>query len=99
MHKYRVTINGRNYLMNWEGERKRIGFFKTFYLEADDPQAAESLAVGKIIADPKWEGNILNDEADPPMMYLDSLAEVESFDDAASPETGYIFYPENPTSA
>jgi hypothetical protein len=99
MRKYRITINGRNYLMNWEGERKRIGFFKIFYLEADDPQAAENLAVSKIIADPKWEGTILNEESDPPGMYLESLVEVESFDDTASLETGYIFYPDAPTGS
>jgi hypothetical protein len=97
MRKFRVTINGRNYLMDWEGERKRIGFFKIFFLEAEDPQAAENLAVAKIIADPKWEGTILNDESDPPMMYLDSLTELESTADVSAPETGYIFYPDEVT--
>lgn len=97
MRKYRVTINGRNYLMNWEGECKRIGFFKVFFLEAEDPQSAENLAISKIVADPKWHGTILNDDSDPPMMYLDSLAELESFADVTSPETGYIFYPDDAT--
>jgi hypothetical protein len=71
-----------------------MGFYKTYYLEADDPQEAENLAVSRIVADPKWRGTILNDENDRPVMQLDSLAEVDTFDGVPNLEQGYIFYPE-----
>ena len=96
MRKYRVTINGRNYLINVEGQPKRMGFFKIYFLEARDPQEAENLAVSKIVADPKWQGTLLNSADDPPMMCLDSLAELESFEGVESVGTGYIFYPDDP---
>jgi hypothetical protein len=95
MHKYRVRINGRNYVVNWEGQPRRVGFYKTYYLEAMDPQEAESLAVSRIVADPKWHGTILNDHGDQPVMVLDALAEVDTFDGLPSLEQGYLFYPED----
>lgn len=95
MRKYRVTINGRNYLINFEGQPRRTGFYKICYLEAHDPQEAENLAVSNIVADPRWRGTILNSADDRPVMHLDSLAELESFDGVESLETGYIFYPED----
>ncbi|HZL88958.1 MAG TPA: hypothetical protein VFB96_11335 [Pirellulaceae bacterium] len=94
MRKYRVTINGRNYLINVEGKPQRMGFYKICYLEAHDPQEAENLAVSKIVADPRWRGKILNSADDRPVMYLDSLDELESFEGVESLETGYIFYPD-----
>lgn len=94
MRKYRVTINGRNYLLNWEGAPKRMGFYKINFLEANDPQEAENLAVSTIVADPRWRGSLLNSGDDRPVMYLLSLTELESFDGIESLETGYIFYPD-----
>jgi hypothetical protein len=95
MRKYCVRINGQNYLLNWEGKAQRMGFYKTYYLEADDPQEAENLAVSKIVADPKWRSSILNSHDDEPVMYLDSLVEVETFEGIPNLEQGYVFYPED----
>ena len=92
MRKYRVTINGRNHLIKFEGRPQRMGFYKVYFLEAHDPQEAENLAVSKIAADPRWRGNILNSADDRPVMYLHALAELESFEGVESLETGYIFY-------
>jgi len=94
MKKYRVMINGQNYLMNMEGLPKRMGFFKTYFLEAETPEDAENLAVQRIIDDPKWESSILNESYDPPVMYLHSLSELDTFDGVRRLETGYVFYPE-----
>jgi len=45
MNKYRVMINGQNYLMNVEGMPRRMGFYKTYFLQAETPEDAENLAV------------------------------------------------------
>jgi hypothetical protein len=71
-----------------------MGFYKTYVVEAQDAQEAENLAVSKIAADPKWDGLILNDHDDRPVMYLDALAEVHK---VPILEQGYIFYPEDET--
>jgi hypothetical protein len=94
MPKYRVTINGRNYLINSEGRPQRMGFYKIYYLEAQDPQEAENLAVSQIVGDPRWRGTLLNSADDRPVMYLHALAELESFEGVESTETGYVFYPD-----
>jgi len=95
MNKYRVMINGQNYLMNVEGMPRRMGFYKTYFLQAETPEDAENLAVQRIIDDPKWQGNVLNETYDPPVMYLESLTELDTFDDVPQLEQGYSFYPED----
>jgi len=97
MRKYCVTINGQNYLIQIDGDVKRMGFFKTYYLEAECPQDAENLAVQRIIDDPRWDGMIHNAQDDRPTMHLHRLGEVETFEDVPSLETGYVYYPEEGT--
>lgn len=95
MPKYRVTINGRNYLIPVDEDVKRMGFYKTYFLEAENPADAENSAVQRIIDDPKWNGKIHNTEDDRPMMFLESIAEIETFHEVPSREQGYVLYPED----
>jgi hypothetical protein len=50
MPKYKVKINGGNFLINMEDRTAKYGFFTTRFLEATDSAAAENAAV-KMIRD------------------------------------------------
>jgi hypothetical protein len=44
-------------------------------------------------ADPKLVKTVLNDKSDPPMMYVEEIEELESFEGCPVPGTGFAFYP------
>jgi hypothetical protein len=53
MPKYRAFIRGDNFVLEIESEAASYGFYTTRFVEADDPEGAEELAVGLIRGDPK----------------------------------------------
>ena len=48
MPKYKVEINGANFLINMEGRTAKHGFFTIRFVEAPDSVAAENAAVQMI---------------------------------------------------
>jgi len=99
MRKFRVTINGENYLLDMDGVVQRIGFYKTYFLEAVDAGAAKELAMSRIASDPKFQGTLHNQVDDPPRTQLESIDEVPSFDGHTSLEQGYVFYRDDADAA
>ena len=77
MPSYRATIEGRNFLLNLEGRNRRLGFYQTVFVDGSDPAEAESNAIGVVKSDEELLQSAQNDPDDPPMLYLDSLEEVE----------------------
>ena len=92
MIKYQVMLEGKNFLLNMEGSIKKYGFYTTRYLEANDPEDAKSKSVQMIREDKKLSNIISNKASDPPIIYLESVHELESFDGVELPGTGYAFY-------
>ena len=91
-----VTINGKNYRLRWvQGRVRRMGFYKTRYLEAPNAKAAERTAVQAILDDPRWEGILLNAPDDPPRMYMKTIVEIASFSGISNMNPGYVFYPDD----
>jgi len=45
MPKFKVFVNGRNYWVDLDGERRRFGFYTTRFVEAASPEEAEERAV------------------------------------------------------
>ncbi len=96
MAEWRVLLNGRNFLLQTDGEPKRLGFYTTRFVEAQDPEAAELAAVQMVRKDSAFQ-LVLNDRSDPPMIYAEEIAEcVRS--DSEYPNTGYSFYDEEDNS-
>ncbi len=81
-------------LINMEGNPKKFGFYTTRYVEAENSEAAEQKAVDIIRNDKEFMGVIINEAGDQPMVYLDQLYEVESFENESVPGQGYTFFPE-----
>jgi len=92
MNKYKVILEGKNFLMDANGAVQKHGFYATRYVEASTPDEAEQNAVRTIREDSLLSGSVMNESSDPPMIYLESLYELTSFDDVNAPGTGYTFY-------
>ena len=96
MTYWRVYLNGGNFWLKVEGEPKRLGFYTTRYVEADNAGAAEKVAVQMLREEEKLQG-VLNDPSDPPMIYAEDVSEVE-LGESIMPHVGYTFYLEEDDS-
>lgn len=87
-----MILNGVNYLLTIDGVERRSGFYVTRYVEADDPDQAEAMAVDLIRADQELMAMIRNSDQDPPKILLDEMYEIDSFEDLETFTPGYGFY-------
>lgn len=92
MNKYKVLLNGRNFWMNIDSQPKLMGFYTTRYLEGDTPELAEDCAVQLIREDPKLRGSVINDKDDPPMIHVEEVVLLRTFEGTEPPGSGYTFY-------
>jgi hypothetical protein len=95
--KYIVMLEGRNFILDYEGEPTRFGFSTTRHVEAADPEEAERRAIQNVHGDDRLNASLLNDPSNPPRVTVARTTEVESFDSDRSPELGYIFYEDHDT--
>jgi hypothetical protein len=94
MKKYRLLLNGRNFLMRVDGRLERSGFYTTRIVTASSPEEAEKLAIDLIRNDSSLRASVLNEPSNPPIIYVDEYAELEGEESADGPNAGYTFYPE-----
>lgn len=93
MPAYRALIEGRNFLLALDGKTRRHGFYQTVFVKAPDPTAAESNAIRVVKDDIALRDMAQNEARDPPMLFLDSLHELE--DSETLPESkGRTYYVE-----
>jgi hypothetical protein len=88
--KYRVLINGQNFLLTIDGKARKSGFYTTRLVEAQDAKEAEIAAVELIKSDSKLKDIALNERGDSPMLYVEEVEEVKKL----RPALGYAFYSE-----
>lgn len=95
MTKYRVQIDGRNFLIDIDGVVTKRGFITFRYVKAEDPTQAEERAVQMIREEKKLRDTILNEKTDPPIMHVLEILELdpESHEEI---QPGFIFYEMNP---
>lgn len=83
MRKYRLLMNGSNYLMDVDGKKTRQGFFQNMIIKADSPKQAELQAISRIWHDAELKGLTLNPEKNPPKVTLHTLWELDvAYDDS-----------------
>ena len=97
MKKYQVLLEGNNFLFDIEGKIEKYGFMVTRYVEALNPEKAEEKAVNLLKKDDSLIQRVLNDKLDAPMIYLDEIIELDSFENIETLETGYSFFPDECT--
>ena len=92
LKKYRVMVEGANFLITFDNEATKHGFFTTRFVEADGPEAAETIAMDMLrleLAD-----LVENDVADSPVMFLEDIEEVDSLIDSPVPGGGFAWFPD-----
>ena len=94
MKKYKVMVEGRNFLIGAENEIRKHGFYTTRLIEARDEEEAESKAVEMLRNDPDLVALTRNERSDPPMMYVGEIEELMSFGGFNAPGSGFSWYPE-----
>jgi hypothetical protein len=90
--KFRVLINGKNFILDLGEGPKESGFFTTRYVEAKDAHEAENKVVELIKNDEHLKQNVFNEKNNPPILYAEEIVELESFDGISVPGGGYTFY-------
>ena len=91
--KYGVMLEGRGFLLDMKGSVQKYGFFTTRYIEADSPEQAEIRAV-QLIRQDKLIKSAAKNEGSRPMIYVDSITELKSFEGSRRPGTRYRFFPD-----
>jgi hypothetical protein len=95
MPGFRVLINGRNFLLNFDGEARRVGFYATRFVEAATADEAESAAVELLRGDELLREGTLNEQTDTPMIYVEEIVEVSGWKKDEEVNTGFSFYTES----
>ena len=90
MLKYKVEINGANFLIDMEGRTAKHGFFTIRYVEAPDGAAAENAAVQMIRDTQRLRDLVRNAPDDPPVMDVTSVIELASLDGIENLEPGFM---------
>ncbi len=98
MAKYRVLLNGQNFLLDVDGEVGRHGFFTTRFVEAQDLDAAVETAIEHLRRERDVDNIGLNGSDDPPRVVAEKIEEIPSFDGVESPSPGLAFYSEDSES-
>jgi hypothetical protein len=89
---YRVFLRGENFLMDVNGKPARIGFFTTRFVQANNRDGAELLAVDLIRSDKWLRGAVSNSLSDPPRIFAEEIEVVEA-DYNPSSGSGFSFFP------
>lgn len=95
MKKYRVMLDGRNFLIEMDGKVGRFGFYQTFWVEAASPTEAENAAVQKVRGSADLRSAVQNSLDDPPTIHLEEIEELQEFPKDTRTETGRGWYSEN----
>jgi hypothetical protein len=94
MKKYQALVRGENFLINFDGADQKLGFYTTAFFEADDAEQAEEKAIGLLRNDQEFRKSVLNEQSDSPMMFVDEIKELQSFEGLNLPRTGLSFFRE-----
>ncbi len=79
MRKYEICIEGKNFLIERNGETKKRGFYAARFIEASDMSAATGMAMNSFREELK--GLVLNDPDDPPAMKVIDVRDVYFFEE------------------
>jgi hypothetical protein len=96
MKKFKVLVTGNNYLIR-EGEipPRKFGFYTTAFVEAPNAEQAEAIAIELLRNDPKLRNACENDASDPPVIEVETIDEIVSFDGCKLPRTGLASFEES----
>ena len=96
MPKYKVEINGANFLIDVDGRTAKYGFFTIRFAEAPNVVEAENSAVQMIRHTQRLRDLVRNAPDDPPIMDVIAITEMQSLAGIENLEPGFAWYEERP---
>lgn len=95
MKKYEVTLHGKNFMLNINGEHKKFGFHASRFVIAENMEAAEKIAAILIHKNPIIKDAIINEGVDSPKIRVIKTGEINALSYFfKKKENGFEFYPE-----
>ncbi|OZG72614.1 hypothetical protein BTA51_13880 [Hahella sp. CCB-MM4] len=94
MNKYKVLLNGQNFLVELEGKIGRFGFLSNIFVEAENENDAEQKAVEMLRQNKTLSYSVKNERENPPMIYAEEIIEMDNFGGIETPDQGLTWYPE-----
>ena len=76
MTTFLVCLKGKNFLIDGDEGPCKKGFRSIRLVEAKNQNRAEAIAREWVNKDPRFQKAVLNEESDPPVIYLESVREV-----------------------
>ncbi len=94
MPTYRVYLRGRNYLLDFEGKRRKMSFTTSVVVLAESPAEAEREALLKGRSKLRL---VLNREGDDPVLIAERVEELAAKPGETGParDSGFLFYRES----
>ncbi|MFT6127885.1 MAG: hypothetical protein ACJA1Z_003381 [Patiriisocius sp.] len=93
MNRYKILLNGRNFLINTKNELKTLGFYTTRIVEAVSEDESAIFALDILKNDKELIDMTKNKESNPPMLYVDEISLINDLTDAE--DFGFSFYDES----
>ena len=93
MKKYKVTVEGINFLIGVDTEIRKYGFITTRFVEAWDEDEAEAKVIDMLRVELK--ALVQNEKSDSPMMFVEETEELKTFGEFLVPGAGFTWYPDN----
>ena len=91
MNAYRVQVGGLNYYLEMENQVQRCGFYTTVWVEADDSDSAQLIALEQVENRSELKAISRNAESDPPSLRVDDLSALESYEEFGENQ-GFSFF-------
>ena len=95
MNKYRVFLNGRNFLVDLGDGLASHGFYTTRFVEANAPDEAELKAVDSVRRREEIKPLLRNLPDAPPMLFAEEIEEIDTFEGIETLEQGITWYAED----
>ena len=73
MKRFKIKLHGENFLLDFDGEPKKFGFYATTFIKAENSQDAEKIAIILIRKDLNLRNIVLNGSADRPKIHMEEL--------------------------
>jgi|APSaa5957512622_1039677.scaffolds.fasta_scaffold499297_1 hypothetical protein len=89
--KYNCNINGKNFLLKFNGVTSKHGFYKWITVEAENKEDAELQSIELIKEDEKITKITKNSSQDSPTLHLEEI----KISEEDMNNSGYTFYSEN----
>ena len=95
MKKFKVKLHGKNFFLNLDGEPKKLGFYATKFVKAENPEQAEKIAVILTHHNPNLRKTLLNQNDDRPKIDVEEIKEIGFLKFFAKKSTtDFVFYSE-----